>query len=320
MKRIARTIVYLLLAVTVFSCKKDMMEDIDEGGWNNERSIIQISVEHQVGLATVKRDASNNGLISFMFNVSSGDVSRITIKSLELSFGATADKNVGDQLNFDNPDKTAQIKVRSATGQERIWTLSFVPFTDELIGTWAISKLTVYGGAWPEYGGASALDDIAERNWNWKQDGTGPIAEYDNTLTFTLEGITESGDSYGRCINDAGADGRYADFIFVDDPDGAKTEIDVNGHYRQIPPGESSWKRNSAQGTISFTTSDNKVTTGRFIGAGTEGLPGGATVTVADNAFTFDRDFSYVWIDIYKDREKLVENARKYWIQVKKIN
>ncbi|MGN6419227.1 MAG: hypothetical protein ACTHMC_17140 [Pseudobacter sp.] len=320
MIKIARTVVYLLLAVTAISCKKDMMKDIDEGGWNHERSIINISVEHQVGLATVKRDENNNGLVSFMFNVNSGDISKVTIKSLELSVGASSDMKPGDQLNFDNPDRTAQIKVRSATGQERIWTLSFIPFTDELIGTWAISKLSVYGGAWPEYGGAAAFDDIAARDWNWKQDGTGPVAEYDNTLTFTLEGITETGDSYGKCFNDAGPDGKYAGFIFIDDPDGARNEIDVNGHYRQIPAGESSWKRNSAQGTITFTSASNKVTTGRFVGAGSEGLPGGLTVTVADHAFSFDREFSYVWIDIYKDREKLVENTRKYWIQVRKIN
>jgi hypothetical protein len=306
------------ITFTLYSCKKNPMKPFEDGSWNNERSIVNIKFEHQVGNAEIKRDKAYNGLVSFLFNENGSDKSKIVIKELELSYGAKADLSIGDALNFDNPDNTASIVVTAASGEKRTWKINCLPFKDELIGTWKISALSVYGGAWPEFGGVDAFADIRERSWNWKTDQTGPEAEYDNTLTFTLEGIDEQGNTFGKLVNDAGTDGKYANFIFIADPDGARTPIDVNYQYRKIPTGESSWKRNSAQGTITFTNANKVVTTGRFVTSGTETLEGGKSMTVKDRAFTFELKPTFVWIDIYQDREKLVENAKKFWVQVSK--
>lgn len=300
-------------------CKRDILKDIREQQWNHERAIIDIVFENQVGTAAIQRDAQANGNVSFMYNVGAGDANKLIIKNIELSYGARSSLSEGDELVFDN-NHTAQLVVTSKTGQDRTWTIQYVPFTDDLVGTWQITTLSVYGGAWPEYGGAAVYTDMAERSWNWRQDGTGPGAEYDNTLTFTLEGISDEGDAYGRIVNDAGADGRYADFTFIEDPDNAPTPIDVNGKYRTMPMGEGSWRRNSRQGTITFS-GGGVVSTGRFVGSGTETLDGSNNqLTLQNQAFVFELIPSFIWIDIYKDREKFVENAKKYWIQVKKGN
>lgn len=296
------------------------MSDIEDNKWNNERSIVDISFEGQVGKATIIRDANNKGHISFMFNEINRDRSKIKIREMEISYGANSDRVVGDELNFDNIERTAYITITSKTGIEKEWSISFVPFSDEIIGNWKIKTLSVYGGAWPEYGGSDAFQNIAERAWNWQTDGSGPIAEYDNILEFQLDGISENGDTYGTLINHSGPDNKNANFIFIDDPDGAKNPIDVNYHYRKLPIGESKWRRNSAQGTITFTDAKGKETVGRFINATNETEDDGRSVVkVSENAFVFTLSPTYVWIDIYKDREKLVENAKKYWVQVSKI-
>ncbi len=320
MNKIYNTIALIAVILLSVSCERDIMSDIEDGKWNNERSIINISFEGQAGKSTIGRDTNNEGFVSFMFNEEGKDKSKIKIRSLELSVGASSDYKVGDVLNFDNDENVALITVTSQTGEKRIWKITYIPFADELIGTWEVTTLSLYGGAWPEYGGSSAFQDIAERAWNWENDGTGPIAEYDNTLTFTLEGIAENGDTYGTLVNDAGSDGKYANFIFIDDPDGARTPVDVNYRYRKIPIGESKWKRNSAQGTIIFTDSEGIETTAYFVGAATETQDdGNSKVTVTENAFTFKLEPTYIWIDIYKDREKIVENAKKFWVQVSKV-
>lgn len=314
----------LLLATFIIimlgACKKEPMKDIDSGNWNHERSIVNIVFENQVGNSTITRDKEANGFVSFMFNDVGGNASQIKIKSIELSYGAKADVGVGSILNFNNPDKSASITVTSQTGETRDWKINYISFHDDLVGTWQITKLSLYGGFWPQWGGAAVFPNLIDRPWDWKSDGSGPVAEYDNTLIFSLEGIDASGNAYGKVNNKAGADGKYADFLFMDDP-GAP--IDVNYHYRMIPPGESSWKRDNAKGTVSFTDVNGKVTTGKFIPAGTEKLKGenaDLTLDIANHAFRFDYVPTQIWIDIYKDREKVVENLINYWIQVKKIN
>lgn len=314
----AKLIIVLMLS-TLASCKKDLMKEIRNEAWNNERAILHITFENQVGNATIQRDENQNGEITFMYNQTAGDAENIKINELELSYGASSDILKDQILTFDDK-QTAQIKVTSKSGQDRIWKISYIPFSDELVGTWQVSTLSVYGGAWPEYGGAAAHASMAERSWNWKTDGSGPLAEYDNTLTFSLEGITEEGDAYGKVVHDAGPDNKYANFIFVDDPDGAAVPIDVNSKYRKIPIGEGTWKRNSKQGTITFS-STSLVSTAKFIASSTLALDDyNNSIIIKDKAFEFELQPTFIWIDIYKDRERFVENAKKYWIQIKKIS
>lgn len=97
-------------------------------------------------------------------------------------------------------------------------------------------------------------------------------AECDNVLTFTMTGVTDEGNTSGICINDAGADGKYADFIFLGDgnKENPGVDIDLKKFYRQIPEGESTWVRDYAANTITFTDKEGRKTTGSLVAAGTE--------------------------------------------------
>ena len=169
----------------------------------------------------------------------------------------------------------------------------------------------VYGGTGPEYGGAAVVV-MTSKSWVWPAKG-GPAAEQDNTLTFTLTGITEEGNTYGKVVNDAGADGLYADFIYIKDP-----VTDVNNHYRKIPKGEGEWSRNYTTGTISFKFPNGETTTGTFIGPGVEDLGNSKTRTTTNNAFRFTLNGTDDWVKIYSDYDKFVKRPRVFWIDVTK--
>ena len=51
-----------------------------------------------------------------------------------------------------------------------------------------------------------------------------------------MTGVTDEGNTSGICINDAGADGKYADFIFLGDgnKENPGVDIDLKKFYRQI--------------------------------------------------------------------------------------
>ena len=74
---------------------------------------------------------------------------------------------------------------------------------------------------------------LTDKPWCWSET-YGPQAECDNVLTFTMTGVTDEGNTSGICINDAGADGKYADFIFLGDgnKENPGVDIDLKKFYR----------------------------------------------------------------------------------------
>lgn len=308
-----KKILALILVPIAFSCTKDPLEDIESGEWNNERSIININFENQVGKAEVMRDDENSGTIVVAINVDAvPDLSAISLKSLELSYGAESSLEPGQTLNFENGDQSAAITVTSPTGKTREYTIYVTSFQETLLGTYDITDLIVYGGTGPEYGGGAVMP-LTSKPWVWPETG-GPQAELDNTLTFELEGITEEGNTYGKITNNAGEDGMYADFNFIGDP-----ETDVNHFYRKIPKGEGTWLRNYTTGNLIITFEDGSTVTGNFIGAGTEDLGNGISKTTTDSALVFNLNGTDDWDKIYSDYDKFVKNPRRYWIDLTEI-
>lgn len=307
-----KNIILLLLVLMQFSCVRDPWEDIAAGSWNNERSVINLKFENQVGPATIERVDDKSGHITIAINVDAvPDLSAITVSSMELSYGATSSVTVGEPLNFENENQTASFTVTSPTGKSRVYTVTATSFQETILGTYDITDLVVYGGTGPEYGGAAVIP-MMNKPWLWSPTD-GPSAELDNTLTFELEGITDEGNTYGKLINDAGPDGLYADFIYVSDP-----QTDVNHFYRKIPKGEASWLRNYATGQVVFTFPDGSTTSGSFIGAGTEDLGNGKSKTTTAQAMTFNLKGTDDWNKIYSDYDKFVKRPRKFWVDLQK--
>lgn len=308
----SKNILVILLVLLQFSCVKDPLEDIEEGKWNNERSVIDLQFENQVGQAAITRDDDQSGTIVVTINVDAvPNLSEIKLSSLQLSYGATSSVKVGESLNFENENQSASFTVTSPTGKSREYIVVATSFQETLLGTYDITDLVVYGGTGPEYGGAAVIP-MMNKPWIWSAT-TGPDVELDNSLTFTLDGITEEGNTYGKIVNDAGADGLYTDFVYVGDP-----QTDVNRFYRKIPKGEGTWLRNYATSQIIFTFPDGGTATGALIGAGTEDLGNGKSKTTANQALVFNLNGTDDWDKIYSDYDKFVKRPRKFWIDMVK--
>ncbi|HNX65339.1 MAG TPA: hypothetical protein PKH02_00575 [Bacteroidales bacterium] len=304
--------IVLAAVLTLSGCQKDPLAEVNEGKWNKERNIIGITFNGQIGDAIISRDG-DIATIDFKYNTAAGELSAVKLNGIEVSYGASASVSVGQTLNFDNTSSSAIITITSAQGKTLDWVVTLTPFTETLLGTWKISGLIVYGGTGPEYGGAAVIK-MTDKSWCWNTT-TGPAAEQDNSLTFTLDGFTDDGNSYGKVVNNAGNDGLYADFIFTSsDPD-----VDVNRFYRKIPTGEGSWLRNYSTGLVTFTFANGTTTSGTFVSAGTETLYGSITKTTVDHSISFTLSGVDDWSNIYKDYDKFVSRPRKFWVDITKV-
>jgi len=313
MKKILSVLI-AVAALTQTGCQNDPLEDIKEGNWNNERNVLEIKFENQVGNAEVVRIDEKTGTINLAINVDAvPNLTNIVIQDLVLSYGAKSSVKEGEALNFENPQNSATLTVTSPTGKSRNYTVVASSFSESLIGTYDIDNLVVYGGTGPEYGGGAVLA-LTDKPWIWSAT-EGPDRELDNQLVFAMTGITDDGNTYGTVTNTPGADGKYANFIYVGTP-----QTDVKNFYRQIPTGEGKWLRNYATGTITFTFADGSTKIGTFEGAGTENLGNSKTKTITNNAFAFNLNGTDDWANIYTDYDKFVKKPRRFWIDVTKKN
>jgi len=313
MQIVMKDLIYIGIGFLMLSsCIQDPWKDIEADGWNNERSVLDIQFENQVGTAAIERIDGESGSIEFTINTYAvDDFSAIPINSLTLSYGGTSSVKIGETLNFDNESNSATLMVTSPTGKVREYTIVVDPFEETLLGTYQITDLVVYGGTGPEYGGASVTAMI-NKPWIWPETG-GPQAELDNTLTFEFGGFTEDGNTFGTVTNNAGADEMYADFEYIKDP-----VTDLNHFYRTIPKGAGEWVRNYTTGTITFTFENGNTATGTLIEAGTEDLGYGKSKTTTNQAFVFNLQGTDDWANIYSDYDKFVKRPRRYWIDVTK--
>ncbi len=319
MKRILKYALFSIVACSLQACVKDLQDDLNEGSWSRDRMILDIKLKNQVGKAIIERIDAFTGEIELALNMDAvDDLSKIELEKLQLSYAASSTIGVGDYLDFSSSDRTASITITSAAGESREYKLYATEFRESVIGTWNIDKLVVYGGTGPEYGGGAVLS-LQDKSWCWYDDYA-PKAEQDNILTFTMDQITEEGNTSGICINNPGNDGKYANFIFKGSMNKANpgVDLDLKHFYRQIPEGESRWTRNYSLGTISFTDKEGKITTGVLEAPGTYDLGHGKSVTIPNNAFSFSLSGVDDWTNIYSDFDKFARKPRKFYIMVTK--
>lgn len=319
MKGLYKLFILPLIAIGFQSCEKDLQDEINGGKWNHERQVIDIKFENQIGVADITVDDAATGTIELSININAvPDLSSIKLTELQLSYQAKSSVGVGDVLNFENPDRTSTLTVTSTTGEQRKYTIHVSEFSETIEGKWSVKSLMIYGGTGPEYGGGAVMA-LTDKPWCWKEN-EGPECENDNILTFTMTGVSEEGNTMGICVNEAGEDGKYADFTYIgNNPENEGESVNLDHFYRQIPAGESTWVRNYSENTVTFTDKDGHVTVGRLEGAGTEDLGNDKSFTIDDYAFTFSLNGTDDWTNIYTDYDKFVKKPRKYWISVKKI-
>jgi len=307
--------IILLVSITgfVISCQKNSMEEIESGSWNNERSILGIKFDAQLGDAKISRDENGDGHIDFYYDLAIISNLTINLKELNLSYGAVSDKHIGDSITFSSTDSTAVVVVISHTGLSRTWTIKAHGFTDEILGSWQITKLQVFGGMLPQQKGTHIFD-LVELD-ELKILGTPPSAELDNILTFSMEGLDDAGNPYGTLTHSAGDDGLFADFQWQS----SDTVADINKFYRQIPDGTSTWSKDLATDLVTITPEGNgSASEGKFIGAGSTKLDVNNTITIAENAFLFSLNQPNYAASFGLNRNVVVDSPKKYYVEIKK--
>jgi len=297
-----------MAAVLFGACQKDPSAGIK----SHERDIESFSAGKgfvQVGPAIVNQD-STKVLVKILMQ-GTVDFSKVTPTVIS-SYKSTVSPASGSSVNFAASNNQLQYTVTSQSGEKRVWTVVLVPFTESLLGTWTIQDLTVYGGTGPQYGGGGVFTLESKNVWD---PAKGPNAELDNTLTFTYTGVTSDGNTMGSCVNSAGPDGLYANFIYNQKP-----VTDVNHYYRQIPEGTSTWVHNYTANNVTFTDAKGIITTCTFDEKQSLNLGNGLSKTITDNAFTFTNfpGSADNYNTIYSDYDKIVERPYTYWIDIKK--
>lgn len=297
----------------ITSCQKNSMEEIASGNWNNERAVLGIKFDAQLGEAKIVRNQQGDGVIDFYYDLGVIAGLNIQLKELNLSYGALADKKCGDVLTFNPTDSTAVITVTSHTGLNRTWTIKAHGFTDKILGTWQITHLKVFGGMLPQQKGTHIFD-LADMD-ELKKQGTPPSAELDNMLTFKMDGLDINGNPYGTLTHSAGTDGLFADFQW----NSTDTIADINKFYRKIPEGKSTWSKDLATGIVTFTPEGNgSKSDGKFTEASTTKLDVNNTIVITDNALVFTINQPNYAPTLGKNRNVVVDSPKKYYIEIKK--
>jgi len=322
-----RSILFIALGAFVLlaSCIKDPWADVEAGGWNQDRKILNIKFAGQAGLAKVEDTDETTGLINVALATNLvEDMSKVAVETLELSYKATSSIQRGETIDFTGAaDPT--ITVTSATGKTRTYTVVMTEFTETILGKYKITSSMLWGGTGPEWGGG-ALMEPSTKSWCWyANEGFGPQAEYDDYLEFTLEEIMADGNTTGKCIHYGGVDGKHWNCLFkaAQNKEG-DTDIDLHKFYRAIPVGESTWMRDYVNNTISFTDANGKVTTGKFLPADNYTVYEGKVLTVENNAFSFDYNAitkpTEDWTNIYTDYDKFVKRPIIYFVLVSPVD
>lgn len=249
MKNIAYIICLFVVMASITSCEKDIMKDVNNGDWNNERNIIEINLEQQIGLSEIIR-TETEALVTLTINASSVDLASVSITDLVLSYEATSDVSIGETLNFDNAENTASLTVTSKKGETLDWTINIVPFVNEIEGSWSISSFYMKwddGFGW----GNSGEGDVSTL-----LDGTS--AGLDDIITFgPVEGTNTDGLLYGVYERTTGADALSASFVYE------PTGTDWGSKFDHVPTGSGLWVLNK-NNSITITVNEQSYTTSIF--------------------------------------------------------
>ena len=282
----------ILIVTILSSCQKDPLSVIDSGTWNKERNILGISFSGQVGTTTIVRDSSG-ATIDFLSY--SDDFANITLKSLEVSYGANASVKVGEKLNFNNADHSATITVLPANGEPLVWKIKVALYENPYIGTWGIQTFRFKWDDWNGWG-LSGEDDVVAKM-------TSAAAGLDDAITFgAVEGVDSTGSLYGNYERTPGPDGAFGSYI---SPLGS----DFSYKFGELPNGKGKY----------FINPDNSISVAiegsgqKFNSKGMK-TTDGQTMTYELNS---PQDWSIDWNDYYGS-ENQFKVAYEIWYILKK--
>ena len=285
-------ILVIMITAILSGCQKDPLSVVNDGAWNKERNILNISFAGQVGSTTITRDG-NTATIEFLSY--SDDFSAIAVNALEVSFGASASVSVGEKLNFNNPDHSATIKITPVNGEPLDWTIKVALYDNPYAGTWGVETFRFKWDDWFGWGLAGEDDVVAKMSTTAKG--------LDDAITFgAIEGVEPSGSLYGSYERAAGADGSFGSYI-------SPLGTDFSYKFGQLPNGKGKY----------FINPDNTISV-EIDGSGQKLTSKGSKTTDGQTMnYQLDspQDWSIDWNDYYGS-ENQFKVAYEIWYILKK--
>jgi len=296
--------------------------------WLRERTPVSLRLENQIGAAVITNDWRHDESGTIRVQLVTGgiaDWSKVKVVDIGLQYNATASISAGSTLDMSSG--TGSFVVTAETGETRTYTVSYDSFKEPLEGVYLLDPISgiieknapksamILIGGWDD---AVVCSTAMDKSWHWG-DGYMPTDEDDNIISIKLERVNEeTGTSYGTLVNHSGPDGKFANYVFRNDPN-----RDVNAFYRILPIGKSRWSKGGENGEISiYAWEDTDYATPLWkveqLAAGPYTF-WGKDLTVP--AFAFHRSFPgpYDWIDWnWPDDRWLVHNIRETFWFVKK--
>ena len=123
-----------LLVATAASCEKTIDQELS----GNERTLLELRIEGQMGKAITERDGDRATATVYILDQDDYDYAHVPVTGIVLSKGATSDVKEGDMLNFSNPERRARIRVTSASGHVLDWWIYLETYDPFYLGTWRI--------------------------------------------------------------------------------------------------------------------------------------------------------------------------------------
>lgn len=297
--------------------------------WLRERTPASLRLENQIGAAVITDDWRHDESGNIRVQLVTGgiaDWSKVKVVDIELQYNATASISAGSTLDMSSG--TGSFVVTAENGETRTYTVSYDAFKEPLEGVYLLDPISgILDGSAPKcsmvvHGGQEGgvvLCTAMDKSWQWGN-GYMPTDEDDNSISIKLERVDEvTGVSYGSIVNEAGPDGKYANYRYQN-----KAEKDVNGKYRMIPTGKSRWTKESGSNVMSIYAWEDAdcaapLWTVEVLGAGSYPLYGDKVFTVANQAFhrEFDGPFN-VKTDDWSDDRWFVNNVRNTFWTIRK--
>lgn len=250
MKKNLRHLFLAAVAVLAFSSCEEQPRNTEEliDPWLRERTPVNLRLESQIGAAVITDNWRNDQEGSVVVSLITGglDMSAVKVVALDFEFPDSEycpKADIAPGSTIDLSDGTADFTVTAYNGETRTYTISYSQFKDPLEGTYSFTQIGglldanapmsafIIHGGWDD---AEVRSTVMDKWWHWG-DGYMPTDEDDNILSFRLEEAdAETGATFGTLVNEAGPDGKYANYMF-------QNWNDMNGKYRIFPIGKSRW-------------------------------------------------------------------------------
>lgn len=229
MKNLRHLFLAVAAVLALSSCEdepRNTEELIDP--WLRERTPVNLRLESQIGEAVITDNWRNDAEGSVVVSLITGDLDMSAVKVVALDFEYPDSEycpvaSIAPGSIVDLSGGTADFTVTAYNGETRTYTISYSQFKDSLEGTYVftpvgglldssapLSAFIIHGG-WDD---AEVRSTAMDKWWHWG-DGYMPTDEDDNVLSFRLEEAdAETGATFGTLVNEAGPDGKYANYMY----------------------------------------------------------------------------------------------------------